>query len=246
MKVSVVIPTYNEEKYIGWTLNSLMNQTVKPYEIVVVDNNCTDRTVEIAKEYEGVKIVKECEQGFIPARNRAFDSAKGDIIFRLDSDSRVESDCIERIIKNFDNTDIVGLTGRVSIHDFPILRFINFWEFQTWLAKVILKLTVFFGFATIMRREAWESIRDDLSKNTKYIQEDLEVSIVLNNLGRVYCDREMTVFTSGRGLIKNFKKHFIEYQIKNFKTLWCYRKELPRFREIREDIKDLFSVLSNS
>src|SRR3989304_3585243 len=59
MKVSVVIPVYNEEKYIKNCLDSLMNQTEKPDEIIVVDNNCTDKTVSIVKKYKRIKIIQE-------------------------------------------------------------------------------------------------------------------------------------------------------------------------------------------
>ena len=51
MKVSVVIPVYNEEKYIKNCLESLMKQEEKPDEIIVVDNNCTDETINIVKKY---------------------------------------------------------------------------------------------------------------------------------------------------------------------------------------------------
>ena len=56
MKVSVVIPVYNEEKYIKNCLESLMKQEEKPDEIIVVDNNCTDETINIVKKYNGIKI----------------------------------------------------------------------------------------------------------------------------------------------------------------------------------------------
>jgi len=51
MKVSVVVPAYNEEAYIGNCLESLTNQKVKPDEIIVVNNNSTDATVKIAKRF---------------------------------------------------------------------------------------------------------------------------------------------------------------------------------------------------
>ncbi len=68
--ISVVIPAYNEENYIEACLKSLRNQkTNVPYEIVVCDNNSTDRTVEIAKKYAD-KVVYERRQGIGYARNK--------------------------------------------------------------------------------------------------------------------------------------------------------------------------------
>ena len=63
MKVSVVIPVYNEEKKISNCLNSLMKQDEKPDEIIVVDNNCIDKTISIVKKYATVKIIQEKKTG---------------------------------------------------------------------------------------------------------------------------------------------------------------------------------------
>ena len=70
MKVSVVIPSYNEEKYIGRCLEGIALQIEKPDEVIVVDNNCTDKTVEIAEKF-GATIIKEKKQGMtlIPEQN---------------------------------------------------------------------------------------------------------------------------------------------------------------------------------
>ena len=62
MKVSLVIPAYNEEKYMKDCLVHIMAQQVRPDEIIVVDNNCTDKTVKIAKLFP-VTIVKEPVRG---------------------------------------------------------------------------------------------------------------------------------------------------------------------------------------
>src|ERR1035437_9820650 len=86
MKVSVVIPAYNEEKYIGACLDSLMDQKEKPDEIIVVNNNSTDNTAKIVKKYP-VRLINEEQQGMIPARNRGFNEAKFEIIARTDADT---------------------------------------------------------------------------------------------------------------------------------------------------------------
>jgi len=102
MKVSVVVPAYNEEKYIKKCLFSLTNQIVPADEIIIVDNNCRDKTIEIAKKFK-VRIVKEKTQGMIPARNRGFNSTRYEIIARCDADVIVPKDWIKRIKKNFEN-----------------------------------------------------------------------------------------------------------------------------------------------
>lgn len=86
--VSVVIPAYNEERYLAACLTSLQKQTLKNFETIVVDNNSTDKTAEIARRF-GAKVVKELKQGIIPARERGFREAKAEIIARTDADTIV-------------------------------------------------------------------------------------------------------------------------------------------------------------
>ena len=100
MKVSVVIPAFNEEKYIGKCLKSVVNQIMPADEIIVVNNNCTDKTEVIAKKF-GARIVKEKVQGMTPARNRGFNSVKYEIIARTDADTVVPKDWIKIIKNNF-------------------------------------------------------------------------------------------------------------------------------------------------
>ncbi len=83
--VSVVIPCYNSEKYLENTLKSVFNQTLPVSEIIVVDNNSTDKTVEIAKRL-GAKVITEKKQGSAAARNAGMKAAENEWIAFLDSD----------------------------------------------------------------------------------------------------------------------------------------------------------------
>ena len=95
-----MIPAYNEGKYIKRALKSVINQQIEADEIIVVDNNSTDRTSEIAKKL-GVKVIRERKQGMTPARDRGFNEAKYDIIARIDADVAVPPDWIKKIEKEF-------------------------------------------------------------------------------------------------------------------------------------------------
>ena len=118
MKVSVILPVFNEEGYVAKCLTSLRNQQEPADEIVVVDNNCTDRTIEIAKKFK-VRVVKETKQGISYARNKGFNEAKYDILARIDADSILPRNWIKKIKKNFEKYKIDGLTGPVIFYDFP-------------------------------------------------------------------------------------------------------------------------------
>lgn len=89
--VSVIIPTYNSEKYIDETLNSVLDQTYREFEIIIIDDCSNDNTWKIIKEYEKkynniVCLKQERNKGVAEARNRGINKATGRYIAFLDSD----------------------------------------------------------------------------------------------------------------------------------------------------------------
>lgn len=84
--ISVVIPAYNIEQYIGRSIESALNQTAPPHEIIVIDDGSTDNTAEVIKKYESVKYIYQENVGVSAARNRGIEEAKGDWIAFLDAD----------------------------------------------------------------------------------------------------------------------------------------------------------------
>jgi len=87
MKVSVVIPAFNAEKYLAAAIDSVLAQTTLPLEIVVVDDGSTDGTAAIARSYGGiVRCISQENRGLSEARNRGMREAAGDVIALLDAD----------------------------------------------------------------------------------------------------------------------------------------------------------------
>lgn len=101
-KVSVIIPTLNEENHIPNLLTDLKKQTYSPFEILLIDAESTDKTVKISKKYDGVSVYITKPN---PAAQRTFggNKAKGTILFFLDADVRLKSDFIEKVLKEYDN-----------------------------------------------------------------------------------------------------------------------------------------------
>lgn len=77
--VSILIPAYNAEKWVGDTIRSAMAQTWKHKEIVVVDDGSQDRTLEVAQQYESesVRVVTSKNQGAAATRNLALEHSRG-------------------------------------------------------------------------------------------------------------------------------------------------------------------------
>ena len=101
--ISVIVPLYNKEREIAGTLRSVLAQTLRPQEIIVVDDGSTDRSasiVEIVAAEEGrglVRLVRQPNAGECAARNRAIAEAGGDLIALLDADDEWEPGFLEEI-----------------------------------------------------------------------------------------------------------------------------------------------------
>jgi len=111
-RISVVIPTYNEEKNIGRLLFKLNHQTIlrEDYEIIIVDGASTDRTREIAEEM-GAKFIIQKRNGIGGARNDGFLIAKADFIATTDADCVVPNQWLEIFLADFQDPQVVAVTG---------------------------------------------------------------------------------------------------------------------------------------
>jgi len=113
-KVSVVLLTKDSAETVSKTLESIMSQTRKPDEIVVVDGNSKDNTVDIIKQYP-IKLVTEPGLGFGHARNLGVKNAEGDIVFFIDSDCYADEKWIEKTLPHFLDPNIAGVTGQTRL-----------------------------------------------------------------------------------------------------------------------------------
>jgi glycosyltransferase involved in cell wall biosynthesis len=103
MKITVVIPVYNGEKYIAQCIENVLCQTYKDIEIIVVNDGSTDRTAEIAAEFP-VKLVNQQNRGPSAARNRGIKEATGDYIHFMDVDDYINRDYYKAMVGAIDGT----------------------------------------------------------------------------------------------------------------------------------------------
>ena len=111
--ISIVVPVYNVEKYLTECVNSLLNQSYKNVEIILVDDGSTDNCPQIcdglAEKDSRIKVIHEQNAGLGMARNTGIEHATGKYIFFIDSDDYIDKDtvklCYERAIE--DNADVV-------------------------------------------------------------------------------------------------------------------------------------------
>lgn len=111
-KFSIIIPVYNVEKYIKRCIESVTNQTYKDYEIIVVNDGSTDKSMDIVKEFD-TKVINSKHVSVSEARNQGSQVAKGEYLIFLDSDDYWENKLLENINKSLkNNPDLVRFQVR--------------------------------------------------------------------------------------------------------------------------------------
>jgi glycosyltransferase involved in cell wall biosynthesis len=89
--VSVIVPVYNGERFLGLTLQCIFDQDYRPFEVIVIDDGSTDRTAEVAQSFNGVRYFYQANQGPAAARNIGLQAARGELIAFLDADDLWET-----------------------------------------------------------------------------------------------------------------------------------------------------------
>lgn len=108
MIISLVLPVYNVEKYLGRCLDSCLDQNIPndQYEIIIVDDGSSDASGQIGKDYENkfenVILIQQENKGLSGARNTGLDHAKGKYVWFIDSDDWIEPNILSDIIKNME------------------------------------------------------------------------------------------------------------------------------------------------
>lgn len=112
VKLSIIIPNYNNEKYIESCINSIYNQSFKDYEIIVVDDGSNDASIkiieEITKKKRNIILIKQYNQNAAIARNRGIELAKGEYVLFLDGDDYLyDKDSLLYMIRKIKNNDLL-------------------------------------------------------------------------------------------------------------------------------------------
>ncbi len=115
-KISIIIPAYNVEKYLPECLDSILGQSIKDYEVLIIDDGSTDNTKDIAKSYQkkyedSIWVYEQNNLGPSGARNRGLEEASGEYILYIDSDDYISSGTLEKLITVIEK------------HDFDVLLF---------------------------------------------------------------------------------------------------------------------------
>lgn len=108
VEISVIIPCYNQSKYIGECLDSILEQTFRDYEVVIVNDGSDDDSLSVIKpyisKYDNFRVINQENQGVVAARNSAIAQAKGKYIYPLDADDKIAPTCLQKLYEVISST----------------------------------------------------------------------------------------------------------------------------------------------
>ncbi len=200
LTLSIVIPVYNEELHLKRCLDAIAKQRDMPEEVIVVNNNCTDSTVAIAKTYPFVRLLNEKRQGVLYARTKGFDKAESDIIARIDADTILPPTWTRTVRELMQDERYAAVTGPVYYYEYP-LPHKNYkvdHRIRQALYNHMGHAPFLFGSNAALRRSAWQTVRRDLCDRSD-VHEDLDLAIHLYQAGfNILYDEHMLAGVSAR------------------------------------------------
>jgi len=181
-KLFIIVLAYNEEEYLGPCLESIKQQIYPPEEVIVVNNNSTDKTIKIARSFPFVQLLNEKEQGMIPARNAGFNVAKGDLLARIDADTRLPVDWVVRVHDILDTqvNTIRGVSGPQYLYAVSnkttrkILSDITSKYGFFGISKLLLGHETLFGSNMVITKKAWQKVKKEVCHDSYEVHEDID------------------------------------------------------------------------
>lgn len=234
MKVSVVIPAHNEEKYIGKCLQSLVKQTVQADEIIVVNNNSTDNTAEIVSTFPQVTLLNQHNPGVIVTRDHGFDAAQGDIILRTDADTVVDPEWVKSHKEYYEaHPECDAITGSAYYDGIPdSLNYILYTRF-------VMSYYTVLGYHTLigpnmsLRKSMWQKIHTDVCQNADEVHEDMDIAIHIHEAGgTIAFVPTAIVHSSTRRLVSKPQSFFLEYPHRLIKMLKKHHIKAPHLNSL--------------
>jgi len=220
MKLSIVIPAFNEEAYIGKTLESIFYRPPNNLlEVIVVNNASTDRTRCVAASFLRVTVVDEPQKGLTKARQAGLRAARGEIIAYLDADTLIDEQWFNIVNKQYaEDKNLVCLSGPYIYYDIP--------AWQKWCVKwlywgILGRITYFIvgymalGGNFVAKKSALLEI-GGFDSSIKFYGEDTDIARRLSTVGKVKFLQTFSVKTSGRriskeGLLRTALRYMANY-----------------------------------
>lgn len=241
MKTTIVIPNYNGIKYLADCLDSLRNQTIKDFIILVVDNGSTDGSFELLSEYPEVKVIRfEDNLGFCGAVNAGIKAAETEYVLLLNNDTKAKASFVEKMEEAIEANDrIFSVNARMLnmykpelIDDAGDLYCALGWAFargkDSYATKYETPCKIFFscGGAVLYRRSVFEEIGYFDERHFAYL-EDLDIGYRARIFGYVNVYQpEAEVFHAGSGFSGSRYNEF-KVKLSSANSIYVIGKNMP-------------------
>lgn len=232
--ISVVIPCYNEEKYIGKLLNNLSIQTKNPDQIIVADCSSEDKTIDVIKAFQRlpVKIVNSAYRSTAAARNAGAKAATGDYLLFVDADIKLPMNLIKEIHVTIKSRNVDFVTpsyksdGKQIVDSYLIWLINNLMFINLWLLKRLWAI----GGVMVVRKLTHDNIGG--FNQTLVIGDDLDYSRRLRKIDAsfVYLKKIKVIHSSRRFQGYGTRKALVAIITENSKLgKWFFQ---PLFRKM--------------
>jgi glycosyltransferase involved in cell wall biosynthesis len=220
---SVIVCAHNEELLLPGCLQSLLQQSFPPHEIVVIDNASTDRTATAAS-IPGIRVVHEPRKGLVVAREAGRRQTTGDILVYIDADCRAPADWLERVAQEFSVPHPpVAVTGPYRFYDWDVLGRVLVRIYDSSLAPLTHMLAqdvfglgaVLYGGNFAVTRRALEAT-GGFDMSIEFHGEDTNLARRVAKTGRVRLSRSCYVLTSARRYKSMGRGKVFRIYVRNF------------------------------
>ncbi|MBO0900429.1 glycosyltransferase family 2 protein [Cellulomonas sp. zg-ZUI222] len=227
--VSVVVPVRDDATHLDACLTLLARQTRLPDEVVVVDNASTDASVEVALRH-GARVVHEPRVGIPAAVATGYDAARGDVLMRLDADSRPGPGWVEHAVRVLDDPEVDAVSGWGRF-DVPrpwgaLLAHVYLGSYYL-LGALAAGHGVIWGSSAALRAESWRRARAHVTR-TEDVHDDLDLAMALGPGARIVVDRSWHVGVSARSVRPG--RQWVARFGRAFRTLGRQWRVLPPWR----------------
>jgi glycosyltransferase involved in cell wall biosynthesis len=224
LKISVIVCAHNEAQYLPACLYSLLTQTRRPDEILVVNNASTDETRAVALQVPHVRVLDEPRKGLVIARESGRRATSGDVLVYLDADCRAPLSWLSRIEARFESDrNLIALSGPYRFYDWDwwgrlLIRAYDFTlaPATQLLVKHVLRIgTVFYGGNFAVRRRALDWI-GGFDTSIEFHGEDTNLGRRLFAVGKVGLFHDCYLHTSARRYVAMGKGTVFRLYVRNF------------------------------
>lgn len=222
-KVSIVIPAKNEENRIGNTLDAILKLDYPDFEVIVVDNGSTDKTMDVVRNHPKVILLSQPLKGVQNVREMGRKHAKGEMIACLDADCVPHPDWLTQGVKYFDDEKVVAVSGPYDYYDSgAAFRFMTtFWQkyiytsLHIFVHHILHHGAVFIFGNAMIRASALEKI-GGYDTTIQFYGDDTDTAKRLSAVGKLLFKPALTIDSSSRrfkeqGILDVLWKYFINY-----------------------------------